>query len=329
MERFLQPEKFDVDPNDRCASQKFTHWFRMFETFLKSLQAHSPDKLDMLIHYLSHSVFQIIADCNDYGTAVAVLTKAYVKPRNEIFARYALAICKQESGQDLTEFDQKLKLLLKDCNFKARSADECRDDALRDAFITGLQSNAIRQRLLEHKTLDYQSAFDMAISLEMAEKHSQFYVTPSACAASSNSQDIRQSPDTPSYDNPVSASANTKCFFCGYSRHPRSKCPARDALCKNCDKKGHFQKVCQSKSVVRTTAFTHNSLLSSLTLAAAPGCLSRAIVKIHVNGIPLQALIDTGSSDSYICSSVTNSHKWKTITSRNKIAMANILFKPY
>ena len=35
---------------------------------------------------------------------------------------------------------------------------------------------------------------------------------------------------------------------CGKSPpHTRDKCPAKDAVCRRCSKKGHFQKVCRSK----------------------------------------------------------------------------------
>jgi hypothetical protein len=52
--------------------------------------------------------------------------------------------------------------LSKDCNFSQVTANQYRDEAVRDAFITGLLSTNIRQRLLENKTLNLQTAFDQA-----------------------------------------------------------------------------------------------------------------------------------------------------------------------
>ncbi len=45
-----------------------------------------------------------------------------------------------------------------------------REEAIRDAFITGLLSNAIRQRLLKNKTLDLGSMFSQARALDSAQK---------------------------------------------------------------------------------------------------------------------------------------------------------------
>jgi len=44
-------------------------------------------------------------------------------------------------------------------------------------------------------------------------------------------------------------SANGKCSRCGKGPHPRQSCPAREAVCHNCKKKGHFSTQCFAKSV--------------------------------------------------------------------------------
>lgn len=59
----------------------------------------------------------------------------------------------------------------KECNFKAVSADEHRDEFIRDSFISGLISSQIRQRLLENNTPTLENALDSARVLEMAQFH--------------------------------------------------------------------------------------------------------------------------------------------------------------
>ena len=42
------------------------------------------------------------------------------------------------------------------------------------------------------------------------------------------------------------------CYCCGASpSHPKSKCPAKDAVCRGCNKTGHYEKVCRSKKYVK------------------------------------------------------------------------------
>ena len=46
------------------------------------------------------------------------------------------------------------------------------------------------------------------------------------------------------------------CYFCGnrFSTNHKQSCPARNVTCKNCDKKGHFAKCCNSKNVANVEA---------------------------------------------------------------------------
>ena len=88
--------------------------------------------------------------------------KHFVKPTNEIFARYKLATRRQQNGESLDEFLQSLKTLAKDCNYKDVDAATHSNETILGSFITGLTSNHIRQRLLENKTLDLDTASTQA-----------------------------------------------------------------------------------------------------------------------------------------------------------------------
>ncbi|XP_068241042.1 uncharacterized protein [Palaemon carinicauda] len=154
MERFLRPERFEADPDSATAAKEWTHWLRTFNNFYQAVQKTSPsaDKLILLTNYVAPRVYDYIADCDTYVKAEKALTSLYVKPRNEVFARHVLATRRQGSGESLDQFLQALKLLAKDCQFKAVSAEQACDNYVRDAFINGLSSGAIRQRLLENIT---------------------------------------------------------------------------------------------------------------------------------------------------------------------------------
>jgi len=72
----------------------------------------------------------------------------------------------------LDEYLQNLKRLSVDCDFKEVSAAQHKE-AIRDAFISGLQSKEIRQRLLEEKDITVQDTVDKALSLEAAQKNAE------------------------------------------------------------------------------------------------------------------------------------------------------------
>ena len=176
----LRPERLDTDPNSSTAAKEWLHWKRTFENFLIVLPQERLDKFGVLTNFVSPMVFQYSEDCDDYTTAIAALEALFVKPKNEIYARHILATERQHSGETLDEYLQVLKTLSKDCNFKNATAVQYRDESIRDAFITGLLSNSIRQRLLENKTLDLKTMFDQARSLESAMKSSEAYTESQA-----------------------------------------------------------------------------------------------------------------------------------------------------
>ena len=300
MDRLLRPERFDVEPCEAGATKKYLHWLRTFQNFVNSL---SPDQqennLNLLINFVSPSVFEIISEASSYDEAIGLLNNLYNKPKNEIFARHLLATCKQESGQTLDQFIQKLKSLAKDCNFKNSTATEIRDDAIRDSFISGLLDNGVRHCLLEQDSLNLQKAFETARSLELAQQQSQTYQSYPVASVTPSTSKENSEENSPENENSSLAAVAAKCYFCGFSKHPRSRCPAREAECRKCGKKGHFQKVCKSAPAQKHSAAMY-SQLGALTAAVGPLGLESALVSIVVNGQKLTALIDTGSSESYM-----------------------------
>ncbi|VDP93565.1 unnamed protein product [Echinostoma caproni] len=177
MERYFRPERFDTDPNTPISSKIWRHWFCTFDRFLTKIGVEDPERLDFLYNYISPSIYDYVVDCKSYSDAVKTLEKLFIKPPNEVFARYLLVTYKEEPGQNFDQFFQKLKSLAKDCNFKAITAEKNQDDAIRDAFISGILSGVVRQRLLENRCLDLPTALELARSLEMVQQQSNAFQT--------------------------------------------------------------------------------------------------------------------------------------------------------
>ena len=86
MEKYLKPERLDTRPNTPLSSKNFNHWFRSFSSFLRKIidpNIHSDlDKLDTLINCVSPDVYEYIAECDTFDTAVNCLKELYIKPPN-------------------------------------------------------------------------------------------------------------------------------------------------------------------------------------------------------------------------------------------------------
>ena len=329
MEKFLKPDKFDVDPHSPTASQEWTYWFKTFENFTATFPGTDDvSKLKVLTNLVSHSVYQLMADKQTYTEAISALKNVYVKPVNEIFARHQLATRKQSLDETIDKYHQALEVLSKTCDFQAVDAETHRKTYVRDAFIRGITSQDIRLRLLEFNKLTLDEAVEKARALESAKTQSATYMNLNEANLNAALSAPQESPRESVQESPELAAIRRnqqnqerKCFFCGLSRHrSRQQCPALEDDCRNCKKKGHWAAMCQSPQSLKKHL---DSKSKSAALVAATSSLDRAIVDIQVNNVPTQALLDTGSSETFISKQFAESCRFKLYPTTGSVAMAS------
>ena len=329
----FKPSRLEIEVNSPQAAKSWKHWKKTFENYVAEHAAaeNAPalNKLRLLTNFISADIFEFIEDCTTYDTALKALEDLFVKKPNQIFSRHLLATRKQQHGESLREFMQALEVLSKDCQCKAVSAENYRKELCRDAFINGLQSQMIRQRLLENDTLDLKTAFDQASALDVAHRNSLAYDPALTAVAHSRELPTQKQPDilsTPGSHQQVNIAAfskSRKCYFCGYDYHDRSQCPARESTCNHCGKPGHFMRVCKSKRRNQqvAAAMSGESQLCSLR-SPSPHGLRSATIPITIMGTEICALIDSGSTDNYIKASVAKSLQLEILPTNKEISMA-------
>ncbi|CAB0014970.1 unnamed protein product [Nesidiocoris tenuis] len=174
MDKLLKPDRLEVDPASSNAARQWKHWKTTFTNFLYHIKDLEEDsKLPILINHVSPDIYRLFIDCTNYNDAIRQLESVYVKPNNEIFNRHRLATRIQKPGETLDQYLDALKEIGRECDFKAVTADNNRDEYIRDSFIRGLHASGIRQRLLENLTLTLGDAYNQARSLEMAQVQAQ------------------------------------------------------------------------------------------------------------------------------------------------------------
>ena len=326
MDKFLRPEKFDVLPNTPSSRSQWIHWLKTFTNFTNTIPDSDKDqKLSVLINFISADIFENISETTSFDEAIELLNAIYVKPENEIMARHLLAIRRQSQEESVDVFLQALRLLAKQCNFKAVTAQLHAEESIRDSFISGINDGRVRERLLENVTLNLKEAFSQALALELAQKHALAYspINLSAVQSTYNSNTVQN-------DNTQVAAVGgneKKCYFCGNYFHPRRLCPARSALCKNCQRRGHFAKVCLSAKTGQSTLENNaplalGSILGHVTISGNNG-LTRALSKIRVNEHNCQAILDSGSTHSFIDKSFASLLNVKQTATESNITLAS------
>ncbi|XP_064080604.1 uncharacterized protein LOC135197465 [Macrobrachium nipponense] len=292
MEKLLKPTHLDLDPSSSSAAKEWRHWHKTFSNFIQECGEMAPNKLRTLVNYVSLNMYDYIEECVNYDTAISTLEKLYIKAPNKIFSRHLLATRQQKAGETLDEFLRELRKLGKDCNLKAVSTEQYREELIRDAFINGLASPMIRQRLLENKTLDLQAAYDQAYSLDLAQRNASFY--------SHMLPHVGHTAAVVTPDHALIADDHVKSG-------PMSE-SCRDSICNKCGRKGHFAKACLSKQSAyggKSTAATvfdpsQSSIVAANAGTTIPQTLYRAATTTTINGRKLTALVNSCSDDSYI-----------------------------
>ena len=257
----MRPERFETEPNAPNAEKLYKHWKLTFTNYLETTIPEGEDnsnnqnainrkKLFALINNVSADVFDIVSDTDNFDTAIQALDNAYIKPTNTIYNRHQLITCKQDPTQTIDNYMQELERISKTCKFEAVTAEQNKQQYTRDAFINGIHSSYIRQRLLESSILSLEQAYQQARSLEQAQKQSAAY--DNSIAAGIEHDDIKNqstlaATNSKDKDNRKIKETKEQCYFCGNARHQRINCPAREAECRKCKKKGHWAKVCRSQ----------------------------------------------------------------------------------
>ena len=129
MEKYLKPDRLELDPSKPEAVDTWRHWKMTFNIFLEAVcETQQPTsmtdrlKLKLLINLLSPAIFKLISDSHDYSTAMNVLEEIFEKPKSSVFCRYLLATRRQPTDESVDQYLQSLKRLAKDCDFQAVKA---------------------------------------------------------------------------------------------------------------------------------------------------------------------------------------------------------------
>ena len=125
MEKYLKPERQELDPSKPEAADTWRYWKMTFNIFLEAVCETPPPtsmtdrlKLKLLINLLSLAIFKHISDIHDYSTAMNALEEIFVKPKNSVFCRHLLATRRQQTDESVDQYLQSQKDSLKTVIFR-------------------------------------------------------------------------------------------------------------------------------------------------------------------------------------------------------------------
>ena len=159
-----------------------------------------------------------------------ILEQYCIGERNIIHERFVFNTISQAKHESFDTFYAKLRAQAKRCGFQTMT-----EDLIRDRIVLGIEDDATRKKLIA-----YGNALNVDIAVRMCRSQE---------VANRAMKDLGLGAATKAVDavaKHTSMQTSKKCNWCGNYAHPREKCPAKDADCRKCLKKGHFAKVCRS-----------------------------------------------------------------------------------
>ncbi len=173
----------------------------------------------------------------------------FIVRRNVIYERAKFNLRIQKDSESVESYITDLHALSEHCKYGA-----LREEMIRDRIVVGIRDSRLSEKLQLDAELTLKKAADTVRQSE-AVKRQQAELKPDASCEVKDVDAVKkrgfksknsvfkkeQKPEK------VVSRPNNQCGRCGKMKHSRDSCPARDAGCKTCKRKGHYAVVCWSK----------------------------------------------------------------------------------
>ena len=247
------------------------------------------------------------ADAKKYEPVKSKFDNHFTPKRNVIFERARFNSRIQEKGEPVDAFITDLYALAEHCQYGG-----LRDEMIRDRIVVGIRNSQLSEKLQLDSKLTLESAIT-EVRLTETVKSQQTLLRRSSSetrvsSIHSGSTGRQNGASAKQKKHAVNKPEQNTCSRCGKSpAHDRSHCPAKDATCCKCKKKGHYQIVCKSSKISGVQSSTQAEAFLGAVQEKSHGH-NPWKVTLRLNDMPLEFQIDTGAEVTVI-----SEHNWKDI----------------
>ena len=255
--------------------EEWRKWLKHFERFRQASELckkSGESQVNTLLYTMGEMADDILQsfklseeELKEYDTVVARFQRHFVSRRNIIFERAKFNSRIQGEGESADTFITALYGLAEHCGFG-----QLHDELIRDRIVDGIRDVALSEKLQLDPNLDLQKAVN-AVRQSETVKRQQATVRGTATDdvidavhkaklrqklkkathRRDQTQGNPQSKQNSSSSTHIPSTSKNSCSRCGRSpKHPKHQCPASEATCHLCSKKGHFKSMCRTKKVI-------------------------------------------------------------------------------
>ena len=200
-----------------------------------------------------------VEDAKNYSTVLAKFEAHFVKRRNVIFERAKFSMRRQEEGESVDAFITALYGPAEHCGYG-----NLHDEMVRDRIVVGIRNAALSEKLQLDAELTLEKAVTYVRQSETVKQQQTLLrggntekpdtvigAVQGTREPGQGSRRQRSSQWTSRGPTQNQCGSSTVCSRCGkFPANYREHCPAKDAICRKCSKRGHYQAVCRSPAKV-------------------------------------------------------------------------------
>lgn len=240
---------------------------------------------------------------------IVEMVQNHLNPKPSVIVqRFKFHTHSRKSGVTVAEFVAELRQLSEHCEFRA-----VLEDMLRDRLVCGINDDVIQRRLLGEATLTFKKALDIALAMETAANNTMDIKNAGGGTLSDTAHFVAK-------ESKSSSGRPTECYRCG-GPHFANDCGFKDAVCHNCQKRGHIAKKCRGAKNKQTKGwgkapkpnthhlqsedFEEQCSFNMFNIRGQPRA-QPIYATVKVNGKELNMEVDTGASASVISQTTFN-----------------------
>ena len=287
--------------------EEWMKWSRRFERFRKASglnEKAQETQVNTLIYSMGDQADDILRsfalseeERTQYSTVIAKFEAHFVKRRNVIYKRARFNNRRQEEGESVDSFITELYSLAEHCGYG-----ELHDKMIRDRIVVGIRNAKLSERLQMDPELNLDKAVAQVRQSEQVKQQQSLLRTSTGnLVGAVTHRGRRKLSQHGSRKQPDS----TTCTRCGrHPKHDQSHCPAKDAECRKCGKKGHFQAMCKTKikSGIGGVQGGDDKNSADAFMGAVDGLRPSNPwnIQLQINNTPMEFCMDTGAEVSVI-----------------------------
>lgn len=246
-------ESFDINDDFVIFNERLELWFMVNKI------TDEDSKANHLLSFLSTTAYKLIKivcapdalTSKKYAELVALLKIQFVRKTIIYKERKKFYEARQNDGEKVLEFYNRIKALAITCDFGANI-----NSIMLDKFVVGLLPGPIFEKIC-----DDASATTLAKCVELAQSREISLEADSV--ASCHKIFNKNSVGAKVWNRHKTNSTNdiAKCFACGEPNHKFSTCKYRKFRCNRCRKLGHISKVCDRHNSYNNTKRQFNNFV--------------------------------------------------------------------